>query len=579
MRQGPMTSARGNSKTIRFGTFELDLSAEELRKHGVKVRLQEQPLRVLQILLESPGRLVSREELRTAIWPSNSYVDFDQGLNRAINKLREALGDSADNPRFIETLARRGYRFLSTVAADATGIRSLLVLPLENLPNEPEQEYFSEGLTEALTTSLAKISALQVISRTTATVYKRSLKPVPVIARELGIDAVVEGSVLRSEGQVRISVQLVRASTDTHVWAESYERDMRNILALQSEVANAIAKEIQVRLTPGEQAQLGHTPIVDPDAYDAYLRGRYYSDKRTPATIAQAIDSFEEALGRDPGLAVARAGLADAFGALGWWSYVPPANGLAKAKALALRTLETAPNLAEAHSALAWALKYYDYDFVAAEREFRRAIELDPNYSVPRYRLAMTLAHLGRFEEAIAEGARAVRLDPLAYTVHGAMCWVYMFARRHHEHLVHGKRAVELHPEAPHMRWALGAGYLEAGDFEAAIAQMRAGAQLADAPLFRALLAETYAVTGRRDEAQTILQHLQARSGEEYLTPYMFARIHTALGDRDEAFRWLNIAYQERAPWMVLLKRDPRMDSLRADSRYETLLRLMNFPS
>ena len=574
-----MTSAREDSRTIRFGAFELDLAAGELRNKGVRVRLQEQPFRILQMLVESPGRLVSREDLQTAIWPSNSYVDFDQGLNRAINKLREALGDSADRPRFIETLARRGYRFLGTVAADATQIRSLLVLPLENLPNEPDQEYFAEGLTGALTTRLAKISALQVISRTTATAYKRSLKPLPEIARELGIEGVVEGSVLRSEGRVRISVQLVRASTDTQIWAESYERDMRNILALQAEVAHAIAKEIQVRLTPGEQAQLAHTPIVDPDAYDAYLRGLYYSDKRTPETIVQAINSFEEALARDPGLALARAGLADAFGALGWWGYVPPGKGLAKAKALALRTLQTAPNLAEAHSALAWALKYYDYDFQGAEWEFRRAIELDPNYSVPRYRLAMTLAHLGRFEEAIAEGARAVRLDPLAYTVHGAMCWVYMFARRHDEHLAHGKRAVDLHPEAPHMRWALGAGYLEAGDFEAAIAQMRLGAQLTDAPLFRALLAETCAVTGRRDEAQMILQHLQARAGEEYLTPYMFARIHTALGDRDEAFRWLNTAYQERAPWMVLLKRDPRMDSLRADPRYESLLRLMNFPS
>src|SRR6516165_3294370 len=298
-----MKNVPGELQTLRFGAFELDVQTGELRKQGVRIRLQEQPLRILQMLLASPGRLVSREELRAALWPNNSYVDFDQGLNRAINKLREALGDSAEGPRFIETLARRGYRFLGDVrtdtSVDSSGVRSLMILPLESLSQDPEQGYFAEGLTEALTTALAKISALRVTSHTTATCYKRVNKPMPVIARELGIEGVIEGSVLRAEGRVRISVQLIHAPTDTHLWAESYEREVRDTLTLQAEVARAIVEEIQVKLTPQERTQLERAPAIDPQAYDEYLRGRYYWSKRTFEGSRRAIRSFEEAIARE----------------------------------------------------------------------------------------------------------------------------------------------------------------------------------------------------------------------------------------------------------------------------------------
>jgi TolB-like protein len=352
-----MQQVSSGSRIFRFSTFELDGHAGELRKQGVKIKLQEQPLRILEVLLASRGKIVTREELRSALWATNTLIDFDHGLNKAINKLREALGDSAESPRFIETLAKRGYRFVCDLAGDPRQIRSLLVLPLENLPHDPEQEYFAEGLTEALTTCLAKISALRVISRTTAMVYKRCEKPLPDIARELGVDGVVAGSVLRSDGRVRISAQLVHAPTDTHVWADSYDREIRDILALQAEVAGAIAREIQVKLTPDEQVQLARTPAVHAEAYDAYLRGRYYWDKRTPASTRRAIDSFTQAIVHDPGFAPARAGLADCFGVLGWWGYAPPAEGCGRAKALALRTIELDPRVAEAHASLAWAVK------------------------------------------------------------------------------------------------------------------------------------------------------------------------------------------------------------------------------
>jgi len=574
-----MPQVSSGSRIFRFSTFELDGQAGELRKQGVKIKLQDQPLRVLEMLLVNRGQIVTREELRIALWPGNTFVDFDHGLNKAVNKLREALGDSAESPRFIETLAKRGYRFLGDLSGDPKQIRSLLILPLENLPHEPEQEYFAEGLTEALTTCLAKISALRVISRTTAVIYKRANKPLPDIARELGVDGVVEGTVLRSEGRVRISAQLIHAATDTHLWAESYDRDMRDILALQAEVAGAIAKEVQVKVTPHEQTQLARAPVVDPEAYDAYLRGRYYWDKRTPAATRRAIESFEQAIARDPGYAAAHAGLAECFGVLGWWGYAPPAEGCKKAKALSLLALEMDPNLAEGHAALAWATQYYDYDFLTAEKEFRRAIELDPHYPIAHYRLAMSLAHVGRSEEAIAEAKCALSLDPLAYTANAVVCWVYWFARQYDRLLAHAQQLVELHPDVPHSHWPLGFGYLETGNFDAAIPAMRRAVETGSATLFVALLAETYAVAGHRDEAQKILRQLQERSSEQFVTPYMIGRIYAALGQKDEAFRWLNTAYEERAPWMVLLKRDPRLDGLRSDPRYEALVRRMNFPS
>jgi TolB-like protein/Tfp pilus assembly protein PilF len=574
-----MQQLSSGSRIFRFSTFELDVHAGELRRQGVKIKLQEQPLRILEMLLASQGQIVTREELRVALWPANTLVDFDHGLNKAINKLREALGDSAESPRFIETLARRGYRFLGDLSGDPRQIRSLLILPLENLSQDPEQGYFADGLTEALTTTLAKISALRVLSRTTAVFYKRAQKTLPEISRELGIDGVVEGTVLRSEGRVRISAQLLHAPTDTHLWADSYDRDMRDILALQSEVAGAIAKEIQVKVTPHEQTQLAHVPVVDPEAYDAYLRGCYYWDKRTPAATRRAIESFEHAIARDSSFAAARAGLAECFGVLGWWGYAPPAEGCKKAKALSLQALEMDPNLAAGHAALAWATQYYDYDFLTAEKEFRRAIELDPHYPIARYRLAMTLAHVGRSEEAIAEAKCALNLDPLAYTANAVVCWVYWFAREYDRLLAHAKQIVELHPDVPHSHWPLGFGYLETGNFDAAIPAMRRAVETGGATLFLALLAETYAVAGHHDDAQKILLQLQERSSEQFVTPYMIGRIYAALGEKDEAFRWLNTAYKERAPWMVLLKRDPRLDGLRSDPRYEALLAQMNFPS
>jgi TolB-like protein len=345
-----MEGFRSSPDLVRFAGFELDPQAGELRKNdGTRIRLQEQPLQILRILLEQPGRIIAREELRQKIWPSDTFVDFDHGINNAIKRLREALGDTADTPLYIETLPRRGYRFIGkaevSVAPAPRRIQSLAVLPLENLSGDPEQEYFADGMTEALITSLAKISALQVVSRTSAMQYKGVHRQLREIARELQVDSVVEGTVMRSGPRVRISAQLINAHTDAHLWAETYDRDLRDVLELQSEVARAIAREVQVKVRPQEQSQLARIRPVDPEAYEAYLKGRYHWNRRSRDGLGKATQHFQEAIASDATYAAAYAGLADCISILGWWGFVSPEQGCGKGKALAMKALELDPNL------------------------------------------------------------------------------------------------------------------------------------------------------------------------------------------------------------------------------------------
>ena len=412
-----------SGRRVRFGQFEMDEHAGELRKEGIKVRLQEQPLQILQILLEHPGEVVTREELRKRVWPTDTFVDFDHGINNAIKRLREVLGDTAETPRFIETLPRRGYRFVERVQPKEGSIQSLAVLPLENLSRDPEQEYFADGLTEALITGLAKISALRVISRTSAMQYKGVRnKSVREIARELGVDGIVEGTLQRSGDRVCISAQLINASTDTHLWAERYERDLRDILALQSEVARAIAEEIQIKLTPRERAQLGQTRMVNPEAYEAYLKGRYYWNKRTPDAVKRGAEYFHLAIEKDPTYAAAYASLADGAAVTGFWGFVSPEEGFGRAKSTARKALEI-DETAEAHAALGWALLHYDFDFSASEREFRRSIDLNPGYANGAQWYGMYLTVMRRAGQGMLEIKRALQLDPLSLIINTTFAW------------------------------------------------------------------------------------------------------------------------------------------------------------
>jgi TolB-like protein len=565
------------ARRVRFGQFEIDEKTGELRKDGIKTRLQEQPLQILQILLERPGELVSRDELRKRVWPTDTFVDFDHGINNAVKRLREVLGDIAETPRYIETLPRRGYRFIEKIQTPDSRMRSLAVLPLENLSCDPDQEYFVEGMTEALIATLAKVSALRVTSRTTVMCYKGKRQSLPMVARELGVDAIIEGTVLRSGNRVRISVQLIEAASDTHLWAESYERDLRDVLTLQFEVAQAIAREIQVKLTPQERTVLAQMYRVHPEAYEAYLRGRYHWNKR-PAEIEKAIELFQQAIDKDPAYAAAYAGLADCLTGLTSWGLISTTKGADKAKGLAQKALEIDPSLSEAHASLALA-SMYDYEFPDAEREFERAIELDPRYAAAHQFFGFYLAMLGRHEEAYTEVHRALRLEPLSSIISASVGFTYLYARRYDEAIGQCIKTLKLDPNCSPAHGALGWAYRCKSLYEPAIAALEKRCRLWPGSVPIAWLGETYAAAGLRNEALKTVEQLKELAKQQYVTPYGVARIYATLEERAETFRWLETAYRERAEWMVLLKIDPSFDNYRSDLRFQDLMCLMNFPS
>ena len=574
-----MEEVRPSQGIVRFGVFELDFRASELRKQGTKVKLQEQPFQILQVLLQRPGEIDTREELQQKIWPSDTFVDFDHGLYNAIKRLREALEDSAETPRFVETLSRRGYRFVGRIECDAPRVRSLAVLPLENLSHDPHQEYFAEGLTEALITTLAKIGELRVVSRTSATQYKGVHKPLSEIARELGVDAIVEGTVLRVGRRVRITAQLIDAAKETHLWAESYERDLRDVLALQAELAKAIAREIRVKLTPLDQARFAEVRTVDPEAYEAYLRGRYHWNRRSSEGLGKAAENFRQAITKDPTSPSAHAGLADCLSVLGFWGLVRPDDGCGKAKQFAQKALEIDASLAEAHASLAFATTFYDYDFVTAEREFNRSFELNQRYATAHHWFGLYLGFTGRYEEGYTELKRSIGLDPQAIMYQTLGTVFFFAARRYDQAIEQYDKALEMDPRLASTHCLLGLAYQHKSMHEPAIAAARKAVELSGgATLFTAMLGDVYAAAGYRDEAEKVLAQLQEISKQQYVTPYAMARLYAALGKQDEALRWLETAYRERAALMVCLKTDPEFDDMRSDPRFEDLLRRMNFP-
>ncbi len=622
-----MASPIQSRRVLRVGVFEADLRAAELRKNGIKLKLQGQPFQVLATLLEHPGEVVTREELRRKLWPGDTFVDFDHSLSNAVNKIREALGDSAESPRFVETLPRRGYRFVAPVEdvaaapradfgvkfrihrlpglaiaalalavllallmglrargwrerllgrPDAARIGSIAVLPIENLSGDPSQDYFADGMTEALITDFAQISALRVISRTSVMQYKGTRKPLPEIARELKVDAVVEGAVVRSGDRVRITAQLVRADSDRHVWADSYERDLSDILALQSEVARAIANEVRVRLTPQEQARLASRRPVKPEAYESYLKGRYYWNQRTPEALSRASEYFQQAIEKDPGFALAYAGIADSYAVLPWNADAPPRESFPKAKEAATRALDLDNTLGEAHVSLAFALKFYDWDWPGAEREFRRGLELNPSYATGHRTYAAHLSAMGRHAEAIAEAKRAQELDPLSLMINTVAGRCFYHARQYDQAIEQYRKALEIDPNFWVAHLFLGKTYGQKRMYEEAITELQKAGRVTTEP--RSVTAYIYAVSSRRGEAKKVVAELKELSKRRYVPPYHIAVIYAGLGEKDQAFAWLQNAYEERDAWIAWLKVEPMLDNLRSDPRFADLLRRVGFP-
>ena len=489
-----MGTAPLTGRVFRFGTFAVDSQTGELTNAGQRTRLRDQPLQLLLALLESPGELVTREELTRRLWPADTFVDFDRGLNKAINHLREALHDSADHPQFIETLPRKGYRLIAPVRPDGEGVEpaaagspparsnhrvrlamaaglllaialviavdlggvrrwiggrsagtphiaSLAVIPLQNLSGDPEQEYFADGMTDALITDLAKMGSLRITSRTSVMRYKETKLTIKDIGRELDVDAVVEGTVTRAGSRVRITAQLIQVSTDMHLWAEAYERDVSEVLDLQRAVATDIARRIEVVVRP-----LDRPRIVQPEAYGLYLKGRYAFYQYTSQGWQRAIEHFTRAIERDPAFASAYAGLADTYLVAGTYDAIPADEALTRGKAAAAKALELDERLASAHYALATARTWYDWDWQSAEREFRRAVELNPNDALGRNWHGGYLSLRRRHQEAIAEHERARDLDPLSLIVNANLARALYWARRYDEAITQARRTLELDP-------------------------------------------------------------------------------------------------------------------------------------
>jgi serine/threonine protein kinase/Tfp pilus assembly protein PilF len=521
--------------------------------------LRDEPKSVLHLRSDLPIPLQGILERCLAKEVEKRYTALQ--LRESIQQLRQELATKQHSASINSTAGTR--------------VRSLAVLPLENLSRDPEQEYFADGLTEALINSLAKIAALQVISRTTAMRYKKTDKTLPQIARELNVDAIVEGTVLRSGERVRISVQLIDAHTDTHLWAQNYDRDLRDILALHAEVAQAVAREVQVKLTPHDYAHFAHPHPVDPEAYEAYLKGRYYWNRR-PAELGKAIQCLEQAITRDPGYAAALTGLADCLNSLTVYGLAPASEGSVKAKHLAQRALEIGDSLAEAHTALALAT-IYEYDFSTAEKEFERAIELNPRYAYAHAVFSNLLAWTGRYEEAYTEAHRALRLDPLSSITNSMVGWVYLYGRRYDQAIEQLQKTLELDPRSG-ISWAfLGWAQSCKSQHESAITSLRKSSEIYPGSGPIAWLGQAYATAGYRGEALKILEQLQELSKQQYVSPYGVGRIYAALGQTEEAFLWLETAYEQRANWMVWLKFDPVFDDLRSDPHFQNLLRRMNF--
>jgi serine/threonine-protein kinase len=452
-------------------------------------------------------------------------------------------------------------------------IESLAVLPLENLSADPAQEFFADGMTEALIATLAQIGALRVISRTSAMQYKGVRKPLPEIARALNVDAIVEGSVLRSGERVRITAQLIEAAADRHLWAHSYERAVDDVLALQSEVAQAIAEEIRVKLTPVEQARLAGARAVSPRAYEAYLRGRHRWNRRTQGELHKGIEHFNEAIAHDPTYAPAYAGLADSYNILADLNALPPLEAASRARAAVSRALELDPQLAEAHTSLGFIRQFFDWDWAGSERAYQQALALNPNYATAHQWHSMLLTRDARFDEALAEALHAQELDPLAFIIGTTVADVLFFWRRYDEAIAQLRRALAMEPGFVPAHSDMGRALAQMGRYEEAIEEFTIGARLGGAdPRAHGGLGHAFALAGRREEARSVLARLEERAARLEASSFAIAVIYVALGEIDRAFAWLDRACREHDRALVWLKVHPRLDALRGDPRFDELL-------
>jgi TolB-like protein/DNA-binding winged helix-turn-helix (wHTH) protein/Flp pilus assembly protein TadD len=631
-----MTDATQVPAVRRFGAFEINVQSGELRKNGMRLRLSGQPFQVLAVLTVRPGELITREELHSKLWTSDTFVDFDHGLNNAVARIREVLEDSSGTPRYIETVPRRGYRFIAPltdvrptavpasdpeslaavrplatppiaasakhrssirtrglfgtatlIAIVAIGlglyrvyvlptkqppIKSIAVLPLANLSGDSSQDYLADGMTEELIGRLAAIRDLGVISRTSVMQFKNTKKAVPEIARSLGVDAIVEGSVIRDGNRIRVHAQLIRAATDEHIWSESYDREFEDLLVLESEVAQSIAAEVQVTITGQERERLTRMRSGSAEAYEAYLKGRYYWNKRTGESMLKAAVYFQEAIDKDPGFSAAYSGLADCNSGLAWHGFVAPGEGLPKAYAAAQKAIAIDPMSAEAHASLGLAMSHM-WNWHDAQSEFQRALQLNDQYANAHHWYGDSLSIVGNHDAAVKEARQALELDPLNLMIGTWVALRYYLARDYDHAITQGRMTVDLDPNFAAAHLVLGESYAQKGMKKESLAELQTAATLSgNSPLYLAQVGVAYAQAGRKSEAGRILADLHKLSAEHYVSPYGIAQIYAALDEEKQTFRWLNAACDDHAVWMTYLGVDPVFDRFRSNPRFQDLL-------
>ena len=576
-----------------FDCYRVDFARRLLLRGGELVQLPAKALDTLLVLIQRRGEVVTKEDLIKAVWP-DAFVE-EGNLSQSIHVLRRALGESVEEHRYIVTVPGRGYRFVadvreipeikgdpaSSLPASSVPPRVMLaVLPFEYISRQKGEEYFSDGLTEEMITQLGRMNPewLGVIARTSAMHYKDSDRTVQQIGRELGVSYVLEGSVRRVGRRVRVTAQLIQVDDQTHLWAESYDRELGDILALQNDVASAIADEIQIKLTPRERARLEKVRPVNPEAYEAYLKGRYFWNKRTKEALEKSIRWFERAIEKDPNYASAYAGLADSYWLLANTAYdaLPPKEAFSKARVATLKALEIDKTLAEAHASLA-QLHLYEFDWLAAERELKRSIELNPGFAVAHHWYALYLSAKGRFKEALAEANRAYGLDPLSVIINRDLGLIYYYARQPDCAIAQYRKTLDLDPDFALAHQALGRAYLEMGMYTKGVEEIQLAVRLSGESVgMLAALAHAYGSTGKTEKARGILGDLTERSRRSYVPPTSFAIIYAGLGEKENALEWLEKAWGEQDVGLHTLKVHPIFNGLCTDPRFQDLLRRMN---
>jgi TolB-like protein/DNA-binding winged helix-turn-helix (wHTH) protein/Tfp pilus assembly protein PilF len=626
------------SHEIRFSEYTIDLRTGELRRNGDPLKLQPQPAKVLSILVSRAGEIVTRQELAEQVWGSETYVDFEHGLNYAVRHIRSVLEDDPENPHFLETIPKRGYRFIGTIQnlavteqvqppvvpaektppsepaggklryavagalvlaaiiglawyvrssrvrrAAAEQVRSLAVLPLRNLSGDPNQEYFTDGITDELITDLAKADGLRVISHTSVEQYKGTKLPLPEIARELGgVDAIVEGTVMRSGDRVRITAQLIDSRSDQHLWADSYDRTLSDVLRTESEVSQSIAQTIQLKLSPEVRTHLEAAAPVSPEAHDAYLKGRFFWNQRSEPDLKKALDSFQQAIAKDPNYAPAYAGLADTYFYLGYyWGRMPPTDAMPLARAAAQKAIDIDPDSAEGHTSLGTVELTYDWNFPAAEQEFQRAIALNPNNEWSHHIYSALLIATGRPEQSIAEARKAVEVDPVSSSARNFLGLMLADAGRVDEAIQEDLKTLEIHPIQANLVGTHGRlqdSYRSKGMYEEAFEEHiktleAAGVDAKEVDRHR----RVYAEKGWRGLDEDFLKQLLAdwQKDHWHFTTFEIAGMYARLGDKDQAFTWLNKSVELRSTILWALDAEPAFASLRSDPRFAEIKRKM----